>query len=140
MALRPGDHLEQTVAITSDDVVRLATELGDPNPLHHDAAAAVRSRFGGLIACGGHVIGLLTSACAAFTSPHGPGVGLGFTYTLRKAARAGERFTMRWEVLSVERSERLRGNLVRLRGTMRDAAGALVVEGAAEVLQRADLG
>ena len=77
--LRPGDHAEQERLLTREDVVRLATELGDPNPLHHDEAVAARSRFGGLIACGGHLVGLLTSACAAFTTPHGPGVGLAFS-------------------------------------------------------------
>lgn len=138
--LRVGDHAEQELLLTRDDVVRLATELGDPNPLHHDEAVAAGSRFGGLIACGGHLIGLLTSACAAFTTPHGPGVGLGFTYQLRRAARAGTTLRLRWEVTSVEHSPKLRGDVIRLVGAIRDESGAVLVEGEGTVLARADLG
>ena len=138
--LRPGDHAEQERLLTREDVVRLATELGDPNPLHHDEAIAARSRFGGLIACGGHLVGLLTSACAAFTTPHGPGVGLAFSYQLRRAARAGTRLRLRWDVLSVERSERPRGELVRLAGSIRDEDGVLLVSGEGSILARDDLG
>ncbi len=138
--LRPGDHAEQERLLTREDVVRLATELGDPNPLHHDEAVAARSRFGGLIACGGHLVGLLTSACAAFTTSHGPGVGLAFSYQLRRAARAGTRLRLRWEVLSVERSERPRGELVRLAGSIRDEDGVLLVSGEGSILARDDLG
>ncbi len=138
--LRPGDHAEQERLLTREDVVRLATELGDPNPLHHDEAVAARSRFGGLIACGGHLVGLLTSACAAFTTAHGPAVGLAFSYQLRRAARAGTRLRLRWEVLSVERSERPRGELVRLAGSIRDEDGVLLVSGEGSILARDDLG
>ena len=138
--LRPGDHAEQELLLTREDVLRLATELGDPNPLHHDEAVAVRSRFGGLIACGGHLIGLLTSACAAFTTAHGPGVGLAFSYQLRRAARAGTRLRLRWEVTSVEPSEKLRGEVVHLAGSIRDGEGALLVSGEGSILARDDLG
>jgi len=138
--LHPGDQDEQELLLTREDVVRLATELGDPNPLHHDEAVAVASRFGGLIACGGHLIGLLTSACAAFTTAHGPGVGLAFSYELRRAARAGTRLRLRWEVTSVEHSEKLRGEVVRLTGSIRDEEGALLVSGEGSVLSRDDLG
>jgi len=138
--LRPGDHAEQELVLTREDVVRLATELGDPNPLHHDEAVAARSRFGGLIACGGHLVGLLTSACAAFTTAHGPGVGLAFSYQLRRAARAGTRLRLRWEVISVERSEKPRGDVMRLVGSIRDEDGALLVSGEGSVLERDDLG
>ena len=138
--LRPGDHAEQELLLTREDVIRLATELGDPNPLHHDEAVAARSRFGGLIACGGHLVGLLTSACAAFTTAHGPGVGLAFSYQLRRAARAGTRLRLSWEVVSVERSERPKGEVVRLAGAIRDEDGALLVSGEGSVLARDDLG
>ena len=134
--LHPGDHAEQELLLTREDVIRLATELGDPNPLHHDEAVAVRSRFGGLIACGGH----LTSACAAFTTAHGPGVGLAFSYQLRRAARAGTRLRLRWEVTSVQPSEKLRGEVVHLAGSIRDGEGALLVSGEGSILARDDLG
>jgi 3-hydroxybutyryl-CoA dehydratase len=137
--LKPGDHAEKDVLLTREEVMRLATELGDPNPLHHDEAAAARSRFGGLIASGGHVIGLLTSFGAAFTTAHGPCVGLGFSFELRRAVPAGAALRLRWEVVSVERSERLKGELIALTGEIRDRAGTLFVTASGKVLARGDL-
>jgi acyl dehydratase len=139
--LRLGDRAEKELLLTREDVVRLATELGDPNPLHHDERVAAASRFGGLIASGGHLIGLLTSFCAAFTTSHGPGVGLGFSYELRRAARAGTTLRLRWEVTALERSEKLRGEIVTLEGTIEDASDRTVlVKGTGRVLARDDLG
>jgi acyl dehydratase len=140
-SLRPGDRAEKSVLLTRADVVRLATELGDPNPLHHDEQVAAASRFGGLIASGGHLIGLLTSFCAAFTTSRGPGVGLGFSYELRRAARAGTILRLRWEVTALEHSEKLRGDVVTLEGAMEDASdGAVLVKGTGRILARGDLG
>jgi acyl dehydratase len=138
--LKPGDAAEKEVLLTKEDVMRMAAELGDPNPLHHDEAAAARSRFGGLIAAGGHVIGLLTSFGAAFTTAHGPCVGLEFSFQLRRAVPAGARLRLRWEVVSVERSETLRGEVVAVRGEARDEAGARLVTASGKVLAREDLG
>jgi 3-hydroxybutyryl-CoA dehydratase len=139
--LRVGDRAEKELLLTREDVIRLATELGDPNPLHHDERIAAASRFGGLIASGGHLIGLLTSFCAAFTTSRGPGVGLGFSYELRRAARVGTPLRLRWEVTAVDRSEKLRGEVVTLEGAIEDARdGAVLVTGAGRVLAREDLG
>jgi 3-hydroxybutyryl-CoA dehydratase len=137
--LTAGDHAEKEVLLTREDVVRMATELGDPNPLHHDEAAAARSRFGDLIAAGGHLIGLLTSFGAAFTTAHGPCVGLGFSFELRRAALSGATLRLRWEVLSVERSERLKGEVVTLSGEIRDAGGVVLVTASGKVPARGDL-
>jgi acyl dehydratase len=134
--LRPGDGAERELLLTREDVVRLARELGDPNPLHHDLEAARASQFGDLIASGGHLIGLLTSFCAAFTTPRGPGLGLGFSYELRRAARVGSRLRLRWKVVSVSRSERPRGDLVVLTGEIRDGEERLLVRGEGRVLMR----
>jgi len=137
--LKPGDHATKELLLSKEDVVRMAGELGDPNPLHHDEAKAARSRFGGLVAAGGHVIGLVTSFGAAFTTAHGPCVGLEFSFQLRKAVPAGTLLRMRWEVLTVEPSERLRGQLITLEGEARDGEGALLVKATGKVLAREDL-
>lgn len=138
---RPGDHAEKELLLTREEIVRVATELGDPNPLHHDEEVARRTPFGGLIACGGHLIGLLTSFSAAFSAPRGPGVGLDFSYQLRRAARAGTRLRLRWEVTKVERSSKLRGELVTLAGSIVDASDrTLLVRGKGRILKRPDLG
>jgi acyl dehydratase len=139
--LKPGDRAEKELVLSRDEVIRFATELGDPNPLHHDEAVARRSRFGGLIASGGHAIGLLTSFCAAFTTAQGPGVGIGFSYKLRRAIHPGQPLRLRWEVTAVERSERLRGEIASLTGAIEDARdGTVLVAATGRVLSRGDLG
>ncbi|HET9598931.1 MAG TPA: MaoC family dehydratase [Anaeromyxobacteraceae bacterium] len=137
--LKPGDHATKELLLSKEDVVRMAAELGDPNPLHHHDEKAARSRFGGLIAAGGHVIGLLTSFGAAFTTAHGPCVGLEFSFQLRGAVPAGTALRMRWEVLAVEWSERMRGQIVSLAGEARDGDGELLVRATGKVLARDDL-
>jgi acyl dehydratase len=135
-SLRPGDAAEKTVPLTPEEIVRWASLSGDPNPLHHDEAAARRSRFGGLIACGGHLTALMTSFCAAFTTARGPALGLEFSYRLRKAARAGTTLRLRWMVERVEPSEKLRGDLIHLEGDVRDDSGAILVTARSTVLAR----
>ncbi len=136
MPLRVGDAADREVPLTAEDIVRYAALCGDTNPLHHDEAAARRSRFGGLIASGAHTLALLTGFCAAFTTSRAPCVGLEFSYQLRRAARAGDVLRMRWEVVGVERSERLAGEVATLRGEIRDQGGALLVAASGKVLAR----
>ena len=48
-----GDKASRTRRVRAEDI-ELFTELtGDRNPLHYDADAAARSRFGGIIVQGG---------------------------------------------------------------------------------------
>lgn len=137
--LRVGDAAVQEIALAAGDIARFAALCGDPNPLHHDEAAARASRFGGLIASGAHLAALLTGSCAAFTTARGPAVGLEFSYQFRKAARAGVTLRLRWEVTAVEPSAKLGGDILTLRAEIRDGEGALVVAGAGKVLAKEEL-
>jgi acyl dehydratase len=59
-----GDKASRTRTVRREDI-ELFTELtGDRNPLHYDEAAAVRSRFGGIIVQGGVTSGLLNAVVA----------------------------------------------------------------------------
>jgi acyl dehydratase len=136
MPLSVGDSAVREIPLTAGDIVRYATLCGDTNPLHHDESAARATRFEGLIASGAHLAALLTGFCAAFTTSRAAAVGLEFSYQFRKAARAGDVLHLRWEVASVERSERLDGDLVTLRGQIRDQHGALLVGASGKVLAR----
>jgi acyl dehydratase len=137
--LRVGDAAVQEIALTAGDIARFAALCGDPNPVHHDEAAARASSFGGLIASGAHLAALLTGCCAAFTTARGPAVGLEFSYQFRRAARAGSTIRLRWEVTGIEPSAKLDGDIVALRAEIRDERGALLVAGAGKVLAREKL-
>ncbi len=114
--LVPGYVFERSVRWTPDDLVRFADEVGDANPLHHDAAYAAGTRFGGLIASGAHTVAVAMAMCGSQATPDRPGVGLEFGFTLLGAAKPDEDIVFRWEVVSVEPSERPRGTIVTLRG------------------------
>jgi acyl dehydratase len=137
--LRVGESALREVTLTAEDIARHAAAFGDTNPLHHDEAAARASAFGGLIASGAHTAALLTGFCAGFTTSRTPALGLEFSYQFRRAARAGDLFRMRWEVVAVERSEKLGGEIVTLAAEARDGEGRVLVTGTGKVLARAVL-
>src|SRR5262245_24182801 len=99
-AMHIGQTARRTRTITEHDI-ELFTELtGDRNPLHYDADAAARSRFGGLIVQGGVTSGLL-NALVAEDLP-GPGsVFLHVDWSFRAPVRPGDEITAEAEVLDV---------------------------------------
>ena len=81
--------------------IELFTELsGDRNPLHYDAEAASRSRFGGIIVQGGVTTALL-NAVVAEELP-GPGsVFLHVDWSFKAPVRPGDEITAEVEVLEL---------------------------------------
>jgi len=106
---------------TREEIVAFAELVGDQNPMHHDEAYAAQTRFGGLIASGCQTVAAMLAICGSQATKDDPGVGLEFSIKLLGAARPDDEISMRWEVVSVEQSERPRGTLVTLRG---EAAGS----------------
>jgi acyl dehydratase len=125
---RVGDRASRTRRIRREDI-GLFTELtGDRNPLHYDEEAAARSRFGGIIVQGGVTTGLL-NAVVAEDLP-GPGsVFLHVDWSFRAPVRPGDEITAEVEVLEA-RSDK---PITRLRTTIRNADGTVVLEGTALV-------
>jgi acyl dehydratase len=114
--------------ITERDI-ELFTELtGDRNPLHYDAEAAGRSRFGGLIVQGGVTSGLL-NAVVAEDLP-GPGsVFLHVDWSFKAPVRPGDEITAEVEVLETREDK----PLTRLRTTIVNQEGTVVLDGTALV-------
>lgn len=122
-----GQTFEKDVRFDSEGIAAFATACGDTNPLHHDAAYASKSRFGGIIASGPQVTSLLMAMVAAFFTPLGPGVGLNFSFRLRSAVRAGEQVTMRWHILAVSWKRSMRGHVISLEGKVLRPGGVVAV-------------
>jgi acyl dehydratase len=134
--VRPGDAYARTVTLTAEEIGHFATLSGDTNPLHHDEALARATSFGGRIASGGHLVALCMGALAGQITRATPSVGIDFSFQLRRAARAGDTLSIRWEVMGVAPSERLRGDLVTVALEARNQAGEVVVTGRGLVLAR----
>ena len=113
----------------TDRDIELFTELtGDRNPLHYDAEAAERSRFGGLIVQGGVTSGLL-NAVVAEDLP-GPGsVFLHVDWSFKAPVRPGDEITAEVEVLEAREDK----PITRLRTTISNQEGTVVLDGTALV-------
>jgi acyl dehydratase len=125
-----GQTARRTRKVTERDI-ELFTELtGDRNPLHYDASAAARSRFGGIIVQGGVTSGLL-NALVAEDLP-GPGsVFLHVDWSFRAPVRPGDEITAEAEVLALRDDK----PISTLRTTITNQDGTVVLEGTALVYQ-----
>ncbi len=126
--MKVGDTARRSRAISLRDI-ELFTELtGDRNPLHYDADAAARSRFGGIIVQGGVTSGLL-NAVVAEDLP-GPGsVFLHVDWSFRAPVRPGDVITAEVEVLEVRADK----PISTLRTTISNQDDVVVLEGTALV-------
>jgi len=123
-----GETAARTRTIRERDI-ELFTELtGDRNPLHYDLVAASASRFGGIIVQGGVTSGLL-NAVVAEDLP-GPGsVFLHVDWDFKAPVRPGDEITAEVEVLEAREDK----PLARLRTTITNQAGTIVLDGSALV-------
>jgi acyl dehydratase len=128
MPARVGETARRTRRVTERDI-ELFTELsGDRNPLHNDAEAAARSRFGGIIVQGGVTTGLLNAVVAQEL----PGPGSVFLHTdwsYKAPVRPGDEITAEVEVLEAREDK----PITRLRTTITNQEGTVVVDGTALV-------
>jgi acyl dehydratase len=123
-----GETARRTRRVEARDI-ELFTELtGDRNPLHYDAEAAGRSRFGGLIVQGGVTSGLL-NAVVAEDLP-GPGsLFLHVDWSFTAPVRPGDEITAEVEVLEAREDK----PITRLRTRVTTADGTVVLDGTALV-------
>jgi 3-hydroxybutyryl-CoA dehydratase len=122
-----GDRAERTVRVGDEQLEQFAAATGDRNPIHFDDAYAEQTRFGGRIAHGMLVGGLISSLLA--NELPGPGtVYLGQELRFRAPVRPGD--DVRCEVEVTEVDERGRITLA----TRAWVGGTLVVDGTARVL------
>ena len=127
--LAVGQTAEMAKTVTEADVVLFAGVTGDFNPVHVDAVAAERSRFGGRIAHGMLSAGLV-SAVLAMRLP-GPGtIYLSQSLRFTRPVRIGDTVTARVEIAELVPAKRR----VRLATTCLNQRGETVLEGEAVVM------
>ena len=121
-----GMSAEHTKTLTEADVVLFAGITGDFNPVHVDAEAAAKSRFGGRIAHGMLSAGLV-SAGIAMKLP-GPGsIYMSQSLRFTKPVMIGDTVTARIEVTEVVAAKKR----VRLSTVCRNQRGETVLDGEA---------
>lgn len=129
-----GESFRRELVFDADSIRQFATMSGDTNPLHHDEAYARTTRFGGLIASGGHCSALMMGAVADYMTKKGDALGLEFNFRFLKAVPAGASLTLLWTVAGIEPKPRLKGHILSLEGELRGSDGAVFVSASSKGL------
>ena len=134
MKVRPRERFTAEVQLTPATVSAFAHEVGDVNPVHHDPSYAATTRYQRPIASGAHTTGLLMGLTASHFSQDTAMVGLEFWFRFRRPIFADETIHLEWLVIAVRPNARLGGDIVDLRGRIRNQAGETAVGAKGRVL------
>jgi 3-hydroxybutyryl-CoA dehydratase len=130
----PHERFSSTIVLTPATVSAFARAAGDDNPLHHDPDHAAGTRYGRLVASGPQTTAHLMALTASHFSQRGAMVGLEFWFRFRRPVFANETIRLEWLVVSVEPNSRLSGDVIELRGRIRNEAGETAVGAKGRVL------
>jgi acyl dehydratase len=97
------------VALSPAIVVEFANAAVDNNPMHHDPEFAATTRFGRPTASG--------------PSKKGAMLGLEFWVRFRRPIYADETIRLEWMVVKATQNQKLRGEIVELRGRIKGQDG-----------------
>jgi 3-hydroxybutyryl-CoA dehydratase len=130
----PHERFSSTIVLTPATVSAFARAAGDDNPLHHDPDHAAATRYGRLVASGPQTTAHLMALTASHFSRRGAMVGLEFWFRFRRPVFANETIRLEWLVVSVKPNSRLGGDVIELRGRIRNEAGETAVGAKGRVL------
>ncbi len=119
----PRERFSSEVTLSPAMVAEFANAAGDSNPIHHDPEFASATRFGRLTASGPHTTALLLALTAAHFSQTGAMLGLEFWVRFRRPIYADETIRLEWMVIKVSPNEKLKGEVVELRGRIKGQDG-----------------
>ena len=134
MKAYPRERFSSRIQLDPQMVARFATAAGDDNPVHHDAEFAASTRYGRPIASGTHTTALLLGLTASHYSENTAMIGLEFWVRFRRPIYADESIELEWLVVRVTANEKLRGDVVELRGRIRGQDGKTALGAKGRVL------
>lgn len=119
----PRERLSSELTLTPAMVSAYAEAAGDTNPVHHDSGFAAGTRYGRPIASGTYTTALLLGLTASHYSRGAAMVGLEFWVRFRRPIYADETIRLEWLVVKVTPNLKLDGDIVELRGRIRNRHG-----------------
>ena len=134
MRAYPRERFSSEVTLTPAMVMAFANAAGDDNPIHHDPEFAATTRFRKPTASGPHTTALLLALTAAHYSKKGAMLGLEFWVRFRRPIYADETIRLEWLVVKVTPNEKLRGEVVELRGRIQGQDGKTALGAKGRVL------
>jgi 3-hydroxybutyryl-CoA dehydratase len=134
ISTQPHERFSAVVSLDPRATSAFAHAVGDTNPLHHDADYAATTRFGRLLASGPQTTAQLLGLTASHFSKRGAMLGLEFWVQFRRPVYADETITLEWLVISVKKNARRNGEIIDLRGRIRNQTGETAVGAKGRVL------
>ena len=134
MRAYPRERFSMEFTLTPTLVAAYAQSAGDNNPVHHDPEFAAATRYGRQIASGTHTTALLLGLTASHYSSRGAMVGLEFWVRFRRPIYADETIRLEWLVVKVTPNEKLKGDVVELRGRIKGQNGETALGARGRVL------
>jgi 3-hydroxybutyryl-CoA dehydratase len=114
--LEVGDRLTGKMTVTDAHITLAAGIFGDLAPLHVDDEYARATRYGGRVAHGPLVLGIMTGVLGMSIGPNAHGL-LELRNRFRAPVLAGDTVKTTWEVIEMVDKPRLGGGIVSLSGT-----------------------
>lgn len=130
----PDERFTKTVHLNFADVSAFARMAGDDNPLHHDADYAAQTRFKRPLACGGQLIAQMMGFLASHYAARGNVIGHDVQFRLHQPVFAEETIELAWQVKEITQAPHLKGEVVMLRGEIRNEAGKVAMSAKARIL------
>jgi acyl dehydratase len=134
VSVKLGERFSDEIALTPAIVSAFAHSVGDTNPVHHDPEFAATTRYLRPIASGTHTSALLLALTASHFSKNGDVVGLAFSCSFRRPVYADETILLEWLVVAVTANEKLKGDIVDLKGGIKGQDGQTALEATGRVL------
>ncbi len=119
MRAYPRERFSCEINLSPSMVTEFSIAAGDDNPIHHDQEFAATTRFDRVIASGPHTTALLLALTASHFSKKGAMLGLEFWVRFRRPIYADETICLEWMVIKVTPNEKLKGDIVDLRGRIK---------------------
>ena len=134
MKTKPHERFSETIRLNPADASAFARAAEDHNPLHHDAGYAANTRYKRLLVSGTQTTARMMALTATHFSKRGEMVGLEFSVRFQRAIYADETIHLEWLVISVTDAPSLGGEVIELRGRIRNEAGETAVRATGRVL------
>ena len=128
------ERFSSDVTLSPASVVEFAKAAGDNNPIHQDPEFAATTRFGRPTASGPHTTALLLALTASHFSKRGAMLGLEFWVRFHRPIYADEMIRLEWMVVRVTPNQKLRGEIVELRGRIKGQDGKTSVGAKGRIL------
>jgi acyl dehydratase len=130
----PHERFSAQVVLRPEAAREFAHAAGDFNPLHHDPVFAAATRFKRPLASGTLTTAQLMGLTATHFAKRGAMVGLEFWFRFKKPVYADETIDLEWLVVAVKQNARRDGEIIDLRGRVRNEQGETAVGAKGRVL------